>query len=257
VDIQLPHDFRLLRLEETTSTNTAALEAARAGEASGLWVTARRQTGGRGSRGRSWVSIEGNLLASLMLRDPGPAHRLPELTFVTALSVRDAIASLAVTAGVDLPVTLKWPNDILIAGRKASGILLESHRLAAVQAVIIGIGVNCVGHPQDTLHPATDLAQEGLSVTADTLLSAIAANIGRRLEAWREGEPFSTIRQEWLSHAQGVGERIRVRLPDREFSGIFEDFAEDGQLVMRLDDRATVRLSAADIFFANQVRNGA
>jgi BirA family transcriptional regulator, biotin operon repressor / biotin---[acetyl-CoA-carboxylase] ligase len=257
VDIQLPHGFRLLRLEETTSTNTAALDAARAGEASGLWVMARRQTGGRGSRGRNWVSIEGNLLASLMLRDPGPVARLPELTFVTALSVRDAIAAFARSAGIDVPVTLKWPNDILVGGRKASGILLESHALVLRRAVIIGIGVNCVGHPQDTLHPATDLAQEGMTVTADALLSAIAANLAARLDAWMNGEPFSAIRQEWLSHAQGVGERIRVRLPDREFSGIFEDFAEDGQLVMRLDDRATVRLSAADIFFANQVRNGA
>jgi BirA family transcriptional regulator, biotin operon repressor / biotin---[acetyl-CoA-carboxylase] ligase len=257
VDIPLPHGYRLLQLEETTSTNTAALDAARAGEASGLWISARRQTGGRGSRGRHWVSIEGNLLASLLLIDPGPAARLPELTFVTALSVRDAIAAHAQAARVDVPVTLKWPNDILVAGRKASGILLESHALASGRAVIIGIGVNCVGHPQDTLHPATNLGQEGITATADALLSAIAANIGRRLAAWREGEPFSTIRQEWLSHAQGVGERIRVKLPDREFSGIFEDFAEDGQLVMRLDDRATVRLSAADIFFANQIRNGA
>jgi BirA family biotin operon repressor/biotin-[acetyl-CoA-carboxylase] ligase len=257
VDIAFPPGYRLLRIEETTSTNTAALEAARAGEPSGLWIMARRQTGGRGSRGRSWVSIEGNLLASLMLIDPGAAARLPELTFVTALSVRDAIAASAKAARVDAPVTLKWPNDILVGGHKASGILLESHALASGRAVIIGIGVNCVGHPQDTLHPATNLAQEGMTVTADELLSAIAANLATRLDAWMNGEPFSAIRQEWLSHAQGVGERIRVRLPDREFSGIFEDFAEDGQLVMRLDDRATVRLSAADIFFANQVRNGA
>lgn len=192
-----------------------------------------------------------------MLRDPGPTNRLPELTFVTALSVRDAIASLAVSAGVSQPVTLKWPNDILIAGRKASGILLESHRLAAGQAVIIGIGVNCIGHPDDTLHAATDLAEQGIAASAKTLLAAIADGLARRVDAWTRGEPFSTIRREWLNHAQGVGERIRVRLPDREFSGIFEDFAEDGQLVMRLDDRATVRVSAADIFFANQVRNGA
>lgn len=192
-----------------------------------------------------------------MLRDPGPAHRLAELTFVTALSVRDAIGSFAVSAGVSLPVTLKWPNDILIAGRKASGILLESHRLAHGQAVIIGIGVNCVGHPDDTLHAATDLAEQGIAVSAEAMLGEIAIRLARRLEAWKNGEPFAEIRREWLGHAQGVGERIRVRLPDREFSGIFEDFAEDGQLVMRLDDRATVRLSAADIFFTNQVRNGA
>jgi len=257
VAIALPSGYRIVRVEETGSTNTAALEAARDGEASGLWILARRQTGGRGSRGRNWVSIEGNLLASLLLRDPGPVARLPELTFVAALAVRDAIAGFAEHAVPGKSVSLKWPNDILVADRKASGILLESHEVAGGRSVIVGIGVNCVGHPKDTLHVATNLAEEGIDADAETVLAGVADRMAFWLETWNGGTGFADVRSAWLKHARGLGERIHVRLPDRELTGTFEEFSEDGQLVVRLDGRDKVRLSAADIFFANEITNGA
>ena len=98
---ELPDGYRIKRLDDTVSTNADCLDAARSGEASGLWVIARRQSGGRGSRGRSWVSQEGNLFASLMLRDPAPAGVIAELTFVASLAVRDALARLAQRQGVN------------------------------------------------------------------------------------------------------------------------------------------------------------
>jgi BirA family biotin operon repressor/biotin-[acetyl-CoA-carboxylase] ligase len=252
VDSDLPDGYRIRRLDDTVSTNADALEAARAGEASGLWIIARRQTGGRGSRGRSWVSQEGNLFASLMLRDPAPSSVTAELTFVASLAVREALAALAQKQGLHRTIALKWPNDVLVSGRKISGILLESHEVDGERVVIIGIGVNCNSHPDETLHRATDLAAEGVEASAEQVLVEISASLSNYLATWDRGAGFEAIRQAWMNEATGIGQRIYVKMPGRELTGTFEDLAADGNLVLTLDDGSAVRLSAADIFFANQ-----
>lgn len=249
---ELPPGYRIRWLDETGSTNTDALKAAEAGEASGLWIAAKRQTGGRGSRGREWVSLEGNLLASLLLRDPGPDNVLAELTFVVALAVREALANIAARQGVSRTISLKWPNDVLVSGRKVCGILLESHMAGGSRAVIAGIGVNCSSHPSDTLHRAGDLAAEGIAATPQEVLLEISRSFSNYLTIWNRGAGFQAIRQAWLDEATGIGERIHVRMPGRQLTGTFEDIAQDGNLILTLDDGSTVRLSAADIFFANQ-----
>jgi BirA family transcriptional regulator, biotin operon repressor / biotin---[acetyl-CoA-carboxylase] ligase len=248
----LPAGYRIKRLDDTVSTNADCLEAAQAGEASGLWIVARRQSGGRGSRGRSWVSQEGNLFASLMLRNPAPANVFAELTFVVSLAVREALAKLAQRQGVSRTIALKWPNDVLVSGRKVSGILLESHEAGGDRVVIVGIGVNCNSHPDETLHRATDLAAEGIHASADDVLVEISASLSNYLAIWNRGEGFEAIRQAWMNEATGIGQRIYVKMPGRELTGTFEDLAPDGNLVLTLDDGSAVRLSAADIFFANQ-----
>lgn len=247
-----PNGYRHTRLDETGSTNADALAAANRGEAGGLWISARRQTAGKGSRGRSWVSQEGNLFASLLLLDPAPERALAELTFVAALAVRDALAKIFLAQKRMPLILLKWPNDILVAGKKISGILLESHNVAAGKAVVIGIGVNCAAHPADALHKASDLAAEGISASAETVLAAIAGEMAARLEEWDRGAGFGAIRQAWLAEAAGLGERIYVKLPGRELAGVFEGLADDGNLMLALDDGSTVRLSTADIFFSNR-----
>lgn len=250
---QLPPGYRLEVLEETTSTNTEALEAAKRGEAGGLWIMARRQTAGRGSRGRDWVSLEGNLFASLLLDDPAPLRRLPELTFVTSLAVRNALARIASDRHAKRDISLKWPNDILCGGRKVSGILLENHELVERGRVVIaGIGVNVASHPEDTLHKAGNLAEEGIRTDANEVLVTIADEFAQVLARWDRGAGFEAIRSEWLSQASGIGERIFVRLPNRQLSGVFEDLDEDGMLCLLLDDGSTVKLSVADVFLMNK-----
>src|SRR2546421_51905 len=102
---------RLIRLDAVGSTNAEALERARAGEPGPLWIAARRQTAGRGRRGRGWVSEPGNLYASLLLTDPAPAPRAAELSLVAALAVHDAVAEIA--SGLGPRLKLKWPNDVV------------------------------------------------------------------------------------------------------------------------------------------------
>src|SRR3954469_6211786 len=114
---------RLVAHATLTSTNAEARALARAGERGPLWVTASRQSAGRGRRGRTWVSEAGNLFASLLLTNPSDAEHWPELSFVAALAIHDSIADVA--PAIRPQVSIKWPNDLLLKGRKFAGILIE------------------------------------------------------------------------------------------------------------------------------------
>src|SRR5262245_52965263 len=205
---------RLVAHDVLDSTNAEALRLARAGERGPIWITASRQTAGRGRRGRSWISEPGNLYASLLLTEPGPTEHWPQLSFVAALATHDAIAKIAPAATPQL--TIKWPNDILLGGAKLAGVLIEGEG----SAVVLGIGVNCASHPTGTHYPATDLAAVGASPEA--LMNLLALKMTGRLAQWNNGARFSEIRAEWLDRAAGLGQDICVRLADRELTGRFE-----------------------------------
>ena len=136
---------RLLTYDEIDSTNAEALRLLRQGERGPLWISAQRQSAGRGRRGRKWVSVPGNLHASLLLTEPGPAEHWPQLAFVAALAVHDAIVEVA--PEIRPLLELKWPNDLLLSGAKFAGILIEGEGGEEGGAVAIGIGVNCTAHP--------------------------------------------------------------------------------------------------------------
>jgi len=232
---------RLAAYDEIGSTNAQALALARAGERGPLWVTARSQHAGRGRRGAPWVSERGNLYASLLLSDL-PAARAPELSFVSALAVHDAVVAVA----PGLNAVLKWPNDLLVGGAKMAGILIEGET-GPPFAVATGIGVNCASHPALAAYPATDLAAEGRSVTPAALFSALSAAMLRRLAQWERGAGFAHTRADWLARAAGVGEAIRVRLPDRELSGCFAGIDADGRLLLEHAGGAVESIAAGEV----------
>jgi BirA family biotin operon repressor/biotin-[acetyl-CoA-carboxylase] ligase len=234
---------RLVAHDELGSTNAEALRLSRAGEAGPLWVTAASQSAGRGRRGRTWVSPAGNLHATLLLTDPAPTEHWPELAFVAALAVHDAVAELAKELRPRL--SIKWPNDLLLAGAKFAGTLIEGD--AAATAVAVGVGVNCTSHPAETDYPATDLAAAGAVVSAESLFPALSVKMLGRLAQWNGGAGFSTIRTDWLARAAGLGEAIRVRLADRELAGTFEGLDEAGRLVLVRRDGARETVAAGDV----------
>lgn len=227
------------------STNVEALNLARQGERGPLWVTARQQTAGRGRRGRDWISEPGNLYASLLLTAPSPAEHWPELSFVAALAIHDAIVEVA--SKLKPRLAIKWPNDLLIAGAKLAGILIEAEG-GEEGAVVVGIGVNCASHPAGTEHPATDLAAVGAPISPEAMIAALSAKMLGRLAQWNQGEGFSTVRADWLARAAGVGEEVWVRLADREIAGRFETLDERGGLVLRLPDGKSTIIAAGDVF---------
>jgi BirA family biotin operon repressor/biotin-[acetyl-CoA-carboxylase] ligase len=227
------------------STNAEALRQASRGDGGPHWITARAQTAGRGRRGRTWTSAPGNLYASLLLRDPGPPHRSAELSFVAALAVHDALTRLAPALAPRLK--LKWPNDVLADGAKLAGILIEGESGVPVTAVV-GIGVNVRHHPDATEFPATDLAALGIPVTAEDVFGALSETMMERLAQWARGEGFVAVRSDWVLRAAGVGEDIRVRLPDGELKGRFADLDAAGRLVLVQEDGTTAVVAAGDVF---------
>ena len=238
--------YRLAAHASLPSTNAEALRLARQGERGPLWIVAERQTAGRGRRGNAWISPAGNLYATLLLTDPAPAERAPELSFVAALATHDAIAEQA--PGLAASLALKWPNDVLCNGAKLAGILIEGERVADALAVAIGIGVNCRHHPGGTPYPATDLNAAGANVAAAGLLGSLSATMPRRLAQWRRGAGFADIRAEWVERAAGIGGDMLVRLPGSEIAGRGEGLDPHGRLQLRLADGSLQAIAAGEVF---------
>ncbi len=232
---------RVVAHDTIASTNADALERASAGERGPLWITAKRQTAGRGRRGRTWVSEPGNLYATLLLTDAAPPERAAELSFVAALAVHDAVG--ARIPGLAARLALKWPNDVLIDGNKFAGILIEGEGRAAA----IGIGVNCVHHPAGTAFPATDLAAAGVRATPDSVFAALAPAMIGRLVQWNRGAGFAAIRTDWLKRAFALNEAIVVAAADGERSGRFETIDDTGRLVLRRADGTAETVTAGDV----------
>jgi len=235
---------RHIAFDSLGSTNAEALARLRAGEHGPLWITAAMQESGRGRRGKDWASPPGNLYASLLLTDPAPQAVASQLSFVAALALHDAIGDCAPQLGPLLKV--KWPNDLLLGPAKIAGILIEAES-GPLFAAVIGMGVNCASHPSQTPYPATDLASAGAVVTPESLLRALARAMQTRLSQWDRGEGFAAIRAAWLRRAAGLGDSIRVRLPEREFSGHFEGLDEAGRLLVRGDEGVTA-VTAGEVF---------
>jgi len=237
--------YRFLACDTLPSTNTRALELARGGERGPLWIVARRQTAGRGRRGRHWISPAGNLYATVLLWDPASPDQAAALSFVAALAAHDAIRACA--SSLHAQLALKWPNDILCGGAKLAGILIESESVAGKLAVAVGIGVNCLHHPAQTAYPATDLAACGAQVTAEELFCALSGSMVQRLAQWHRGAGFAAIRADWIARSRGIGQSMRVRTGDCELRGCWEAVDEEGQLLLRLADGSLRTITAGDV----------
>ena len=242
--------YRHVGLGTVASTNEEAARRARAGDPGKLWITAERQTTGKGRRGRNWVSEPGNLYASLLLIDPAPPAEIGTLPLVPSRGVYEALRPLFSRAPQALAI--KWPNDLLVDGAKINGILLESQTLAdGRMAVVIGCGINCAHHPADTLYPATDLKACGFDVTPDQMFARLAKAMADVLERWDRGRGFADIRESWLRAARGIGEPVRVNMGDRTIKGRFVDLDARGNLLVKDGSGEILRISAGDLFFSN------
>jgi BirA family biotin operon repressor/biotin-[acetyl-CoA-carboxylase] ligase len=229
------------------STNAEALARAALGERGPLWIVAELQTAGRGRRGRVWVSEAGNLQASLLLTDIAPVAATPEICFVAALALHDAV--LDCCAGLaPARLALKWPNDLLLDGKKLAGILVEGRTSGTETAAVIGFGANCQSHPQGGLLSATDLRNAGFSVEPIALLDALDRRVAERLAQWAAGSDFPAIRSAWLLRATGLGSAIEVKLPDRTIGGTFEAIDAAGCLVLLRSDGVRETIRAGDVF---------
>ncbi|MDF1748513.1 MAG: biotin--[acetyl-CoA-carboxylase] ligase [Alphaproteobacteria bacterium] len=236
-----PPGWAVQRFDTVGSTMDIARDLADHNAPDRTVIRADIQTGGRGRYGRQWFSEPGNLYMSLLLRENRSLADCAQLSFAAALALYDAIA---------LPgTTLKWPNDVLIGGKKTAGILLEAGGPVSSPWLLIGMGVNVAHHPDGSPYPATHLAQEGNMHDADAVCRAVLESIDHWREIWHK-QGATPIHAAWLDKAHGRGQDIRVRLSSKEIRGRFETLDADGALVV-LDEAGTRhRISAGDVFFA-------
>lgn len=247
--LKLPSPCRLVSFDVVDSTNDEAKRLAEDGAPEFTLVWARAQRRGRGRRRRSWASPRGNLYLSVVMRPDVPPAVAAQLAFVAALGLNDALHAL-LPHSIDL--VLKWPNDLLLNGRKVSGILLESAMRArgAVDWLVIGIGVNMASHPATAEFSATSLRAEGFAkVTPEDVLQGFARHFRSWVARWR-AEGFGPVRARWLKSARGVGEAVIVDLDRERLEGRFADLDETGALVVALPGGAHQRVTAGEVFFA-------
>ncbi len=239
----LGSEFVVLR--EVVSTNDTAKELARSGAGTGTVVIADMQTGGRGRRGRHWISPAGGIWMSVILR---PGMELKDVAIYTLL------AGVAVAAAINkvtgLKSGIKWPNDILIKGKKVGGILTEVFgEWQAVDFLVIGIGVN-VNLSEDKLPAGVDstsLSLElGKPVELVNLIRAILQELERLEEKFMSGG-ISLVLSEWRQLAVCLNRPITVREFDREWYGESVDITSDGALLVKTAQDQVVKLYSGDV----------
>jgi BirA family biotin operon repressor/biotin-[acetyl-CoA-carboxylase] ligase len=233
-----PSAVSLRRYDILDSTNEEARRLALAGERGPVWIAATEQTDGHGRQGRTWVSQRGNLFATLLMEAAPP--RSAELGFVGGIATLE-------TAAHYLPrgcAQLKWPNDVLCAGKKLAGILVEQ---VSRNAIAAGIGINIGNHPDG----ATSIRGiSGFAPSPDELLAILAHEMNVWTTVWRT-RGFAHIRSEWLVRAGGVGEPISAVTGQERLRGIFQDLDCDGALLLRDDTGRTRRVTAADVYYGS------
>ncbi len=243
----MPAAPRILTFDDIDSTNAEARRLAEAGETGPLWITALRQHAGRGRRGRSWETGEGNLAATCLFTTTLPPAQAAQVSFVAAL----AVAEMADAFVDPAEVTLKWPNDPLIGGRKTAGILVDSGPLGGGALwLAVGCGINLARAPTDSNRPVTAFA-EHRSAPVPTPAEALAV-LAAAFERWRglwEADGFAPIAQHWTRRAHGLGQPCAANLTGETVRGVAEGLDPDGALRLRLEDGSLRRITAGDVFF--------
>lgn len=231
-------------------TSAEAVRQAGRGVRGPVWIMAGAQSAGRGRRGRGWAMLPGNFAATLLMEPPGGVRHAALRSFVAALALHDALIALT---GRPEAFALKWPNDVLLSGRKLAGILLETCG-ADGTALAVGIGVNLARAPDpaglepDALAPVSLAGALGLTVTPDDLLDRLAPAFADR-EAELVAGGFAPLREAWLARACGLGAPVVARLPGRSHAGLFETIDAEGALVLATPEGRLV-LPAAELHFA-------
>jgi len=247
----LPEGYDIRIFDVLDSTNHECRRIADTGFAGNTWVSASAQSAGKGRRGREWVSQPGNLFTSLLYAIDCDLGTASQLSFVAALAVRDVVVDILQAPDI---VHCKWPNDVLLGGKKVSGILLETagKGSAAPSHVIIGIGINVAHHPEQVQYPTTDLQSElGQKIDVEKIdvaivLERLIHSMDHWILRWKE-RGFSVIRQAWKDSSHGMGQEIIVRLPDETLKGRFVDLDETGALILEFEGKRR-HITAGDVF---------
>ena len=230
-------------VDETGSTNADVRAAAEEGAAEGLVIVAERQRAGRGRLDRQWESpARAGVLMSLLLRPTVAAVRLPLLPLLTGLALVESVRAIA-----ELPAMVKWPNDVLVDGRKLGGILVER---TADGAVVVGVGINVSTRPEELPVPTgTSIQIAGGAVDRESLVKETLRAFERRYAVFTEaaGAPASVL-PAYREVCDTIGREVEVQLPDGASArGVAVTLDDSGMLVVRGADGVEQTWSAGDV----------
>lgn len=238
----------ILFSREVDSTNEWAKELAMYGAQEGTGVIAETQTRGRGRLGREWISPTGGLWFSLILRPKLRPAEAVKLTFVAGLAVAEALREM-----FGLDVETKWPNDVLVNGKKICGILIEMNTTGeTVNFVVVGVGVNANFEvekvfQEELIRVTTSLESElGRKVRLEELFRSLLERLENLYELFIK-EGFNPVLEEWKGYAGFLGRRVEVTSPTERFGGLALDVDQDGALVIRLKEERVQRVFVGDV----------
>jgi BirA family biotin operon repressor/biotin-[acetyl-CoA-carboxylase] ligase len=240
----------LLYLPETASTNNIAKNEAEKGAVHGLIVLADRQNAGKGRLGRTWVTeTDEGICLSVLLRPPLLPSHASLLTLATAVAVAKAFADIGVVSGI------KWPNDLLVCGKKLCGILTEMKSdMDRVEWVVVGIGINVMQKyfPTAIADVATSLYLAGAH---DINRSQVAACVLNRLEDEYErlfNEGFATIHKDWLQYSVTIGRQVKVNTLLGTLEGKAVNMDDEGYLLIEKADGETEKIVSGDVILPKE-----
>jgi BirA family biotin operon repressor/biotin-[acetyl-CoA-carboxylase] ligase len=244
-------EYNLLIYEEIDSTNSEALRLAKAGVDGKFVIWAQSQTQGRGRNGRSWASEKDNLFTSILLSPDCKSEALPQLSFVTAIAVYDALANILKKHKSTATLSLKWPNDILINDCKVAGILLESINVKAVKRnyLVVGIGININNAPLIEGRKITCLKDViGEELDSSYIFDKVLAYFDMYYKKW-QSQGFIDIRKNWLKKAHNINNVVTIDSGSNRVSGIFKDIDFSGAIRIKLACGRIYSLHAGEVFF--------
>ncbi|HTL13125.1 MAG TPA: biotin--[acetyl-CoA-carboxylase] ligase [Bdellovibrionota bacterium] len=231
-------------LDECTSTNDVAKSLAASGAPHGTWVAARRQTEGRGRASREWKSAEGNLHLSVVVR---PSH--PELWTWVPLSAAVAVARVAeaVTPTLAGSLRIKWPNDLLVGGKKLGGILCEGAGSGRDGYLIVGMGVNVAYAPQVPDRPTVCLSELGSKVGLEPFAESVRWSLLQEIVELERRGPQVVMDSFWRRAWHRQGDAISWSGVDGSGEGLVQGLGPAGELLVRLPDGAEKRLLSEEV----------
>jgi BirA family biotin operon repressor/biotin-[acetyl-CoA-carboxylase] ligase len=248
------HPATIIRFDQIDSTNAEARRRAEAGDTGPVWLTARRQSAGRGRRGRAWEGEAGNLFATLLTTTRKAPAEAAQATFIAALAVADLLDAFARPGAV----TIKWPNDVMLGGAKAAGILVESgaHATGGLW-LAVGIGVNLAHAPEGTERPAVALASHlrpdiAYPPSPEAAMAVLAQAWADWAGRWDE-IGFHPVLDAWVRRNATLNGPCVARLGHEAVEGLAEGVEGDGSLRLRLADGTLRLISAGDVFFGEAV----
>ncbi len=245
-------NFLITHYPELTSTNSLAATLTKSYQIDhNHIILADSQTSGKGRMDRHWNSPIGNLYFSLILKPKKPISVACQLSFLAAVAMGLSISQFSKTKSDEGKINYKWPNDILIAGKKVAGILLESDvcKNSPENFIVLGIGININSHPSKAFFPSCNLSEQGFVVKDKIdLLRKFLDEFGDLYQKWLDFG-FVPIRNLWLEKAFNLDKEIVVNLPTQTLKGVFKDLDNNGNLLLSFDDQE-ISITSGEVFIS-------